>query len=139
MLKRETKTIGEHEYAVTQLDAVKGRRVATRIAKILAPVVGAGSAETGDMAKALQALVAGMTEEDVDSLCDVFAASTDVQIPGEKRSPKLSAIFALHFAGRYDEMVEWLLFCIEVNFSSFFARAGLKRASIEDVQPTGSK
>lgn len=146
MLKTERKMIGEYEYAVTQLDAVKGSRVFTRLTKILAPaIVGLSSASTqikgtkpadvddvtgSKMFEALGKLAENLTEADVDFFRECFAASTDVMITdeqtGKQRSPKLSTIFGLHFAGKYDEMIEWLVFCFEVNFGSFFVQIGLR-------------
>jgi hypothetical protein len=63
-------------------------------------------------------------------VCNIFADSTDVVIHDDKgkREPQLSKIFDLHFAGKYDEMLAWLIFCVEVNFGSFFD--GLKTRSV---------
>jgi hypothetical protein len=129
MLKRESKIIGDTEYAVTQLDAIRARRVFLRLAKLLAPL----AAELGDTDKgvsneklfrALAGAVRAATDEDVDYFCDQFAAATDV-VQGSK-SPKLSTIFALHFVGdRFADMFDWLLFCFEVNFGSFFDKLGV--------------
>lgn len=102
-LETRSKTINDTEYEVRQLDAITGRRVLTR----------------------LQRAAKSMSDEDMDFLCDSFAPSTCVistNEKGQRVAPKLSAIFGLHFAGKYDEMTEWLAFCIEVNFGSFRKR-----------------
>jgi hypothetical protein len=134
MLKIESKTIGGHEYKVRQLVATKGRLVLLTLARIIGPAaaLAAGAKETGKeeaFAKVIEALLANLTPEDFTSLCNTFAESTDVVISDEKgrREPKLSNVFDLHFAGNYQEMIDWLVFCVEVNFASFFD--GLKAKS----------
>lgn len=137
MLKVERRTIGEHEYVVTQLDAVRGRRVFTRAAKLFAPAlataIGGSDKKTpeileGRVLDALSKLLEGLQEDDVDFFCDAFASSTEVTLVDEKgrRTPKLSTIFSLHFAGNYEEMFRWLLFAFEVNFGSFFDKVGFR-------------
>jgi len=44
----------------------------------------------------------------------------------EGRWPNLKDIFDAHFAGEYEELIGWLKFAIEVNFGSFFQKAGAK-------------
>ena len=36
------------------------------------------------------------------------------------KMPRLDGVFDEHFAGRYMEMVQWLAFCVQVNFQGFF-------------------
>lgn len=137
MLKKETKTIGEHTYEVTQLDAVRGRSVFLRFAKLIAPGAGDVVENTGEetntrIVKALAKIVQNVSEEDLNVFCDVFSQSTCLQVTGDDgrmRAPKLKETFNLHFAGNYDEMIQWLYFCFEVNFGNFFAKAGLRRAT----------
>ena len=78
------------------------------------------AAEKGDEA-ALAAILSSLNESDVTYLCDVFASVTAVTGGkyGEKQ-PQLDSVFATHFAGNYGEMIGWLVFCVKVNFSSFF-------------------
>ncbi|MBS2020454.1 MAG: hypothetical protein JST00_46785 [Deltaproteobacteria bacterium] len=123
MLKQEEKIIGGYRYKVTQLDAVKGRRAFMRLMKVVGPAYSKGA--TSGIEGALEDLVSRLSEDDVDHFCDVFAKTT--QVSGgdltEGREPFLRDIFMFHFAGRYLEMVQWLVFCCEVNFASFFAQA----------------
>jgi len=107
MREVKSKTIKDCTYEVTQLGAIKVRSLLTRLARIL----GSGG---GDMAKSLGLI----TEEDMTYVCDAFAELTVVHQPDGK-APYLKNCFDLHFAGKYDEMIQWLMFCLEINFGSF--------------------
>lgn len=143
-LKLESKTIGEHTYDVRQLNAIQGRNVFLRFAKLVAPAL--ESVMGGDMKDAektgitreklftaLARVVQAASEEDLTYFCDVFAATTDVVSygdDGKRKAPKLSTLFALHFAGdNLPDMFEWLYFCFEVNFGGFFAKLGVTRGT----------
>lgn len=119
MRKTEKRLIGDHEYTVTQLGAVQGRKALARLAKFIGPAV--GSLSSKDESAALSRLAEGLNEADVDYFCDLFAPLTSVQI-GDK-APLLSSVFDGHFAGEYLALVRWLVFCFEVNFGNFFAAA----------------
>lgn len=121
-LKTETKHIGQHSYTVTQLDAVRGRKMATRIARILGPALDGISKDAG---AALGTALKNLSDEDVDYVCETFAASSTVS-GGEygSKQPSLESVFAVHFAGKYGEMLQWLAFCFKVNFESFLEGAG---------------
>lgn len=122
-LETRTKTIAEVEYEVRQLDALKGRKVFIRLAKMLAPLLNAKG--DGDMFARLGAALASVDEADFEYLCETFAPTTSmltVDEQGRTRRPELSKVFAIHFAGQYDAMLEWLYFCLEVNFGSFIER-----------------
>lgn len=127
MLETQRRDIGGVTYEVRQLDAVRGRRVFMRFAKVVAPALGALKA-AGKMAPdealahALGQLVNGVTEDDLDFFCDAFAPTT-CMVEGSKR-PELAKCFELHFAGRYLELLQWLAFCFEVNFGTFFQKLG---------------
>jgi hypothetical protein len=125
-LATKSKPIGEYTYKVTQLNAIEGRRVFAKFAKIAMPTIAAIKGK--DLEDALRAgfttLAANVDPADFDYFCDAFAPTTTVTgaTYGDK-SPKLSDVFATHFAGSYPEMLEWLYLCLEVNFGSFFAKA----------------
>ncbi len=142
MLKTETRLIGEYEYEVTQLDAVRARRVFLKLSQLVAPVFAevAAARATSDgkdegqtqaaFITAIAKLSNSMTPEDLDFFCDQFASSTCVVMSddgGKRRAPKLTEIQKLHFIGeRFTDQFAWLAFCLEVNFSSFFQRLGLR-------------
>lgn len=121
--KQDTKRIGAFSYKVTQLDAVTGRRAFTRMLKVVGPAF----AKLDDgVGPAFTELVQRLDEDDVDHFCELFAKITEVS-GGDLATgaePYLSTIFGVHFAGRYLELTQWLVFCFEVNFASFFGGAG---------------
>lgn len=122
-LSVSSKHINGHEYKVRQLGANKGRSVLIRLSKLVGPMaasVAAAKDKETALETAAQAAFAAITEEDFKFVCDTFAESTDVVMP-DGREPQLSKIFDLHFAGEYLTMIQWLAFCVEVNFGSFFA------------------
>ncbi len=142
MLDVKSKTIAGHEYKVRQLVATKGRLVMLTLARIIGPAAAlAASAKDKQsvMGDIITAVLQNVTADDFTSLCNTFAESTDLVIheDGKRpREPKLSTVFDLHFAGEYQAMIEWLVFCVEVNFGSFFE--GLKSKSDGTSAPSAS-
>jgi hypothetical protein len=92
--------IGGHKYKTHQLGALQGREVLIRFVNAL---------KKGGIENSV---------EDFNFFCDSFAPVTYVQL-GDKE-PVLSSIFDAHFVGLYDEMIEWIKFCLKANFPSFF-------------------
>ncbi len=143
-LTTQQKTIGANTYEVTQLNAIKGRGVFTRFAKMIAPVIeelaagDTGKDANARIAKAFASLLGSLSEDDMNFFCDAFAPTTCLVIDdgGKTRRPALKDLFGLHFASNYSEMLGWLYFCLEVNFGSFFAAAGLRLATSD---PAASK
>lgn len=113
MIESKTKVIDGLKYTVTQLGAKKGMRALTRLARLLGPAFA-----SGDQTEAMAGLFSRLTEDDVEYFCDTFAPLTTVEQDG--KAPQLSSIFEIHFTGNYSSMLQWLLFCIEVNFGDFF-------------------
>lgn len=67
--------------------------------------------------RAIGALLRGLPPPLLEELRATFAANTSVQ--KEAKSPKLSSVFAFHFAGRMAHMSKWMLECMKVNFADF--------------------
>lgn len=110
----QEKDIDGCSYAVTQLGALKGSKVFVRVLKVLGPAFAS---------KDPAAFFDGLKEEDVEYLCSTFSPMTFVkggQFPGP-----LDKTFDFHFAGRYGALVQWLLFCVQVNFGDFLKGKGL--------------
>ena len=70
-------------------------------------------------AAALQILPDVLSDDDVDYFAKTFGSSSRYQ-NGDKMTPLIDANREAHFSGKYMAFYEWLAFCIEVNFSSFF-------------------
>jgi hypothetical protein len=113
-------TIGEFTYTVTKLGATQGQKLLVKLIKSLGPAAsGIGSGTIGEV---LAGAVTNLDPALVDEL-------TEVLTPEGKR-PQLSDIYNEHFSGHYDELVDWLVFCVQENFESFLA--GVRR-NIEKV------
>lgn len=129
MLETETKAIGNHSFTVHQMPAGPGRKVLVRLIKILGPVQaaalqGAQPTDQVDLAglagnrlgAAIGEFCERLTEDDLEYFFAQFAKYSEVDgkpINGE-----------LTFRGDYGSMFQWLAFCVEVNFSSFFGALG---------------
>lgn len=119
------KTIGDVQYKVHPLGAKQGCQVMTRLTRLLG---GALKGQGMDIKKVdVGAMISGaleaMQESDLDFLCNTFAAKTMFSTDGGTSWPLLSSRFELHYSANYGEMFEWLQFCLEVNFGSFFEKA----------------
>ena len=123
MQQSKTVTIGSDTYTITQLGAKKGRAVAVRLAKLLAPM-----AEGED--RGLSAALQNLSDADLEYVCDAFAALTSVKM--ERGSPQLDAIFDMHFAGKYGAMVNWLVECVKFNFADFLDELSVKLPSLKN-------
>lgn len=115
-IEPKSKEIGGATYVVTPMVATKGRKVFARLIKIAGPVLGkiAEAPPEGRQAALLAAIGAHVSEDDFEYFCDVFAPTTTVD------GADLSKAFAVHFMGKYADMVEWVAFAVEVNFGDFF-------------------
>lgn len=132
MIEAKEKRIGPTTYRVTQLPAKRGRAMLVRFIKLAGPGAGAfvgglgrnqggsfdGSLALG-IAEGVHDFALRLNDEDLDAICDEFARYT-VVVKSREVELKLSDIFDDHFAGAYDQMMSWLRFCAEVNFTSFF-------------------
>lgn len=132
-LEFREKRIGSTAYRVTQLPAKRGRSMLVRFVRLAGPSAGAfvgglGRSKDGTfdgglalgIAEGVHELSLRMTDDDLTAICDEFAKYT-VVIQSREVELRLEDVFDDHFAGRYDEMLAWLRFCLEVNFTSFFA------------------
>jgi hypothetical protein len=128
MFKTEEKKIGDCTYRVSQVGAIAGRAAFLKLVKAAGPLLGgmvdkkgkvSGDFDLGSMFEKVN-----LTESDLTYFCDLFSEKTFVVLPDGK-TPRLDApgFFDSHFAGRYLEMVQWLAFCVGVNFAGFFGGA----------------
>lgn len=128
MLGVEERKIGDNTYVVTQFGAKEGRKVLFRLTKMLGPAMAGlvkGGFSGAGVGIALQTFSESAQEADFDFLCESFAKATVVKQPvtstaGSEIKIALEKVFDTHFRGHYGNMLLWLAFAVEVNFSSFF-------------------
>lgn len=125
-LETKSKTIGRYEYRVTQLGFKRGNATWIRLLKVLGPALGRlleGGRSLGSLAIAdsLGSLAANLTEDDLNYFCEVFGESTVVNVSADKQPILIPKLQETHFAGQYGEMLKWLAFCVEVNYSDFLS------------------
>jgi hypothetical protein len=116
--QNRSKKIGQYTYEVTQLGAVEGSRVLAHIMQLFGGMVGAiASGGKPDMVHGFSALANSITPEKLEFFCNTFSPWTQVHKDGKAQI--LKDVFDDHFAANYSELVEWLGFCLEVNYESF--------------------
>lgn len=116
MIQAKTLQIGDTHYKVSQLGGVSASLAFVRLAKLVATM------GRGDMDAKLANLFGALKEEDVTHFCQLFSAQTEIRSASGK-PVRLSddGVFDMHFAGdKLGEMLQWLKFCIMINFGSAF-------------------
>jgi hypothetical protein len=111
--------LGDYEYRVTALGAIKGRQTLVRLGNIIGP----GFRTATSVEKGFINLLADLKPSELDWLCDLFGGETRVTGGeyGEAQPLLTGKVFNEHFSAKYADMFDWLAFCIvEVNFPSFF-------------------
>ena len=132
MLETKQHPIDGFVYVITQLGAKKGRTV---LAHVMRVVAGAAEAEAP-----VARIAAGLTDAEVDYLCDTFAAVTMVaKAETPDAQVKLSDVFDMHFANRYGPMLKWLWAALETNYSSFLSDMGLNAEALAGVAKTAKE
>jgi hypothetical protein len=143
--KTEKKTIGEHRFQVTQLGFGQGRRLLTKLAKVLAPAAGelakASKNPHGtpvsmkslmdvDVSKALSELADRLDDELLEEATSVLGSQTLVGPNGSDKMVPLNDVAEELFAGDYGLWISWLRFALEVNYARFFASLGVAAGGV---------
>lgn len=110
--KTESKVIGGITFEVTQLGALKASKVFFRLLKVLGPAFAS---------KDIGKLFSLVTEDDLDYFINAFSETTFVKgaPQASMKNGPLNQTFDFVFVGAMKDMMEWLLFCIQLNFSDF--------------------
>ena len=125
MRTSSTEIIDGIPFTIQQLGAKAGRKVLTRLTK----VVGSGFADDS-----FTAAMTALTDNDIDFLCDTFASATTYTIDGGAHVFELAADFDELFAGKYETMLLWLWACLKINFESFLSRLGITPEAVNAMQ-----
>lgn len=122
--------IGSVNYRCNKLGFSVGLPLLKRLLEIAAPVMAAGlrgGRLPERLANVLDTLPTAFTLKDLQTFAQAFG-NVSYYMADDGRwvllvnNGKLNAQ-ETHFTGRYAEFVQWLVFCIEVNFAGFFAGA----------------
>ena len=115
-------TIGEFNYTVFKLPTDIGVPIWHKLAVGATKAIGAAVASEGEgqmVSGFINAAMEDLSLDFVQRMIDVFAQKTFVSRDQNLGNP-LSKIVNTHFAGRYEDLSQWLVFCVEVNFTGFF-------------------
>lgn len=133
-LTTATREISGKTYRVTQLGTADGLRLFFKLGKLVGPSVAAllrewqgGKINAGTAAGALTEFVAQLEWPDLQEFVKTFAKVSAVALQaedGERWVPLEKTIDTTAFAGDYLALFQWLGFCLEHNFASFFAGLG---------------
>lgn len=129
--KQAKRTIGGHRFQVTQLAYKDGRRMLFELTQILGDSLASlavAAKDKGvlneDAGKAVGKLVRSLDYDFLERASDLFAAQTLVGVDGSDNMVALSDdIQNAIFAGAYDVWVQWLAFCLELNFAESVKKA----------------
>ena len=120
-------------YTITQIGAKAARRIELRCARLLVAGLKIEDIQKNDAIEAILAMVAdGLSDEDLDTVFDIFAKETRVTLALQTTTGtlpsapvSLDTVFDDHFAGaNHINMWRWLAFCFKFNFSSFLGELG---------------
>lgn len=138
--KIKSEPIDGFVYEVHQLPATKGEELGAQLVAMLAPMIGALAGEGSSKIEIEAKKSIGdfdLRSLGIKAASDVFAKeiasprltnmrklmAEHTEIYGEgfgDAGAPLSRNYDEHFAGRYDAMLEWFMFALEVNFKGFF-------------------
>lgn len=126
-METRERQIGEVTFRVTQFGARQGLSVLTRLMRLLGP--GLQAAASGDDGQAIASLLGSIEPGELVSLADDFASKTSLKrVAQTAAGPKLVDCGSLAtqfddvFADRYDDLIEFLVFAIVVNFEKSLKR-----------------
>jgi hypothetical protein len=126
-LEVKERQIGRATYRVTQLGFKAGRAAMVRLTKLLGPVLSRSLEGANGRALSVAGLAGGvlelserLSEQDLTYFCELFGEKTELVLDDGKRPILLPAYQETWFAGQYQELFQWLAFCVEVNYADFF-------------------
>ena len=153
MIEEKTKLINDATYVVQQFPARRGLKLKTKLAKLIAPtavaLIGSVSkdksggisldseANPDTIAKAITGLVSNLDSDEILSL--VFGLLEMTTRNGVNLVSQNGAHFDMIYAGNYGELVQALVYVVEVNFGSFFRGLGIGKQSQDPEVLTTTK
>lgn len=139
--RRQTKEIGGVTYQVTPVPFGVGRVALVRLLKIVSPVLSEAFKQSSNQAMAagvLSVLPSSLSDDDISYYAKLFGPYSEF-MNGSEWIKLTDAQQDLHFAGKYYEFLEWLLFAISVNYAPFFSgilKGGAGGGLLRTMAPT---
>jgi hypothetical protein len=121
--KTHTFVIEGWTYTMTQLGALTGRRLAVRLAKVLAsaaPTIKRVMDNTDGAIDGIEDLAEFLNEEDLEVFWNEFASVTIAKAGNQTLALGEPAIFDEHFAGQFVPMMKFFGEGLKLNFAGFF-------------------
>lgn len=114
-----------------------------RLFKAIGPAASAaidsrGNLDRNSLATIVHNLAGTLSEADFDYLCEAFASGSSVQVESKFVGLSEAGVFDLHFAGKYGDLLQWLWFCVEVNFGNFLGDMGIGKATASAPQDSAA-
>lgn len=137
MIETQEKIIGESNYMVTQMPAMRAVKMQARLLKLLGPsfaaMVASGGGENADscLPVAVSLLTEKLDEKTFEDL--VLQLLQGVRKDGVELSRQK---IDLDFAGKLNELYLVLQYVLEVNFSDFFQEGGIIAELIKSADKT---
>tara|TARA_R110000772_G_scaffold68692_1_gene152191 strand:+ start:77 stop:532 length:456 start_codon:yes stop_codon:yes gene_type:complete len=113
-------TIKSQQFKIKHLKASSQRKVLRRLLAAAAPLAAMGDGGDADMGKLVSEILAAMTDDDLDTITNLFAEETK-QINAGAEIPLTPDFTDDLFAGAGMSLwLEWMRKCIDHNFAGFF-------------------
>ena len=120
--------IGDRVFTMTVLPVIESRKLWVAIQPMLTGIFAAEDYATEGFAisgVALAGLTGGLSEATLKTLSDAFMAVSQCRLPDDRMLMlKQAGAMDVVFGGRFDEMLEWLDFGIQLHFGSQLAKQG---------------
>lgn len=119
----KTFTIDGSSYTISQLGALKGRKIWLKLVQLMAaPMREMAKADHFDEQSIMGALAAGvenLDEATLEELYEAFGEACTIAVSATNNPALTGVVFDNHFAGNYQAMSVWLFECVKFNFAGF--------------------
>jgi hypothetical protein len=139
-METRERRIGGVVYRLTLFGTKQGTAMLVRLVKQLGPgagsfILGVGRPQRAEgetavaaalaqgVGEALHEVALRLNDAEIAAMLEEFARMTIVVKSADTELPLID-IYDEHFAGHYDQLLQWARWCLEVNFSSFFGASG---------------
>lgn len=111
-------------YEAWPLPFSAARGILLKVSRALGAAAGAVD---GTSTQQVGAILSSLSDKDIAQISEAFGNASRYH-DGTNMVPLIASAQELHFAGRFDSFVRWIVLCVRVNFSGFID--GARRARI---------